>query len=93
MGTLTVREREVARLLAKGRTTSEAAAALNISEKTVQVHRTAIYQKLHPISNVVNLTHYCLRVGLIQLKSMEDLGVSPYYPDVAETKENKGLDK
>ena len=42
----TTREREVLRLVAQGLRTSEVAAALGLSPRTVDVHLRAIYRKL-----------------------------------------------
>jgi RNA polymerase sigma factor (sigma-70 family) len=43
---LTAREREVLELLKAGRSTTTIAETLNISQKTAQVHRTRILEKL-----------------------------------------------
>ena len=44
--TLTVREREVMKLLAEGHTVKQAAAALEISVKTVEAHKFNLMRKL-----------------------------------------------
>ena len=44
--TLTEREREVVRLLGEGQSNKEVAAALNISSRTVEVHRAAAMKKV-----------------------------------------------
>jgi DNA-binding NarL/FixJ family response regulator len=46
LGALSGREREVADLVAEGRTNREIAAALYLSEKTVENHMTRIFGKL-----------------------------------------------
>jgi DNA-binding CsgD family transcriptional regulator len=46
VGLLSEREREVAALVAAGRTNGEIAAALHLSEKTVANHLTRIFEKL-----------------------------------------------
>ena len=45
-GTLTAREREVARLAASGRSAKEIADELFVSERTIETHLTRIYAKL-----------------------------------------------
>jgi DNA-binding NarL/FixJ family response regulator len=62
---LTVRERQVLRLLATGRSTRETAAQLTISPKTVETHRVRIYQKLG-CKSAVELTRIAVRTGLIE---------------------------
>ena len=61
---LTVRERQVVRLVAEGRSTREIAAALLISVKTVERHRSNIYAKLD-VKDRVELTRYAIRRGLV----------------------------
>jgi DNA-binding CsgD family transcriptional regulator len=46
VGRLTPQERQIAQLLAQGRTTREAAAALFLSPKTVEYHLRHVYLKL-----------------------------------------------
>jgi DNA-binding NarL/FixJ family response regulator len=57
---LTPREREVLRLIGKGRTTRDVAATLGIALKTAEVHRTHLMHKLgaHSTSDLV---HYAMR--------------------------------
>ncbi|MFQ7009122.1 MAG: LuxR C-terminal-related transcriptional regulator [Parasutterella sp.] len=46
MRTLTVRERDVARLIANSFSNKKIGEKLGIAEKTVKVHRSSIYRKL-----------------------------------------------
>jgi DNA-binding NarL/FixJ family response regulator len=62
-GLLTRRETELARLLADGHSTKEAADYLNISVKTAEVHRAAIMKKLRA-KNVTDIVKYCIRNNL-----------------------------
>ena len=61
---LTHREHEVLQLIAEGHGTSETAARLSISPKTVATHREHIMAKLE-LRNVAALTTYALRTGII----------------------------
>lgn len=63
---LTVREREILRLLAEGRVGKEIADLLKISVKTVSTHRVHIGDKLGT-RNIAFLTKYALRQGLAQV--------------------------
>ncbi len=64
-GPLTAREREIAQLLAEGKTNFCVSVILGISVRTVETHRMKIMQKLHLESNV-ELVHYAIRNGIIQ---------------------------
>ncbi|MBD3402396.1 response regulator [candidate division GN15 bacterium] len=64
-GIMTVREREIAKLLADGYSTKEAAEVLNISPKTAETHRAAIMKKLGA-KNVTDIVRYCIRNHLIE---------------------------
>lgn len=59
---LTEREKQVFRLLGKGRETQEIADMLCISPKTVAKHRVAIKQKL-PVNNVADMANFAVRIG------------------------------
>jgi len=61
---LTLREQEVLRLLAEGRSAKQIAQKLCISAKTAQNHRSNIMNKLD-IHSTVNLIKYAARIGLI----------------------------
>jgi DNA-binding NarL/FixJ family response regulator len=65
LGMLTVREREVLKLVAEGRTSADIARLLSISTKTVQTHRAHAMEKLglHERTGVVR---YAIRTGLIE---------------------------
>lgn len=62
--TLTPREFEIFRLLARGESIAACAAALNLSPKTVSNHQTAIKEKLH-VSTSAALVHLAIRHGVI----------------------------
>jgi DNA-binding NarL/FixJ family response regulator len=62
---LTARENEVVKLVAESYTNRQIAAALVISEKTVERHRTNIMEKLG-MRDRTELTRYAIRNGLIE---------------------------
>jgi two-component system, NarL family, response regulator NreC len=62
---LSDREREVLRLLARGHTNQEIAAALVISVRTAESHRSHILQKLR-LSTRAELVHYAIARGLLE---------------------------
>jgi DNA-binding NarL/FixJ family response regulator len=64
---LTDREREVLQLIAEGCSNREIASKLQVSVKTVGVHRTNLMEKLE-IHNVTDLVKYALRKGIISLE-------------------------
>ena len=61
---LSTREREVLRLLAKGRRTKEIAEHLGISAKTVETYRSRITMKLG-IDNLPGLVKFAIRAGIV----------------------------
>jgi two-component system response regulator NreC len=61
---LTLREQEVMRLLAEGRTVREVATELSLSVKTIEAHKLNLMRKLD-IHNRSSLIEYAVRVGLI----------------------------
>jgi DNA-binding NarL/FixJ family response regulator len=61
---LTAREREVLQLVAEGLTSKEIAAALGVSLKTIETHRTNLMAKLE-IRKASSLVRIALQEGLI----------------------------
>ena len=64
---LTVRERELLRLIDTGRTNAQMATDLGISIKTIERHRTHLMQKLNA-HNLVELVRIAIARGLIPLE-------------------------
>ncbi|MDQ6759991.1 MAG: response regulator transcription factor [Acidobacteriota bacterium] len=62
---LTTREREIVQLLAEGKSNKEVAAALNISIKTAETHRTNIMNKLD-LRSVTELVRYAVRNNMVE---------------------------
>ena len=62
---LTAREQEVVKLIAEGYSSKQIAAALVISEKTVERHRANILEKLG-MHDRVELARYAIRRGLVE---------------------------
>ena len=62
---LTGREREILQLIAEGRTNKQVAHLLELSVKTVDVHRSHIMEKLH-IHDITGLVKYSIKKGLIK---------------------------
>lgn len=65
---LTGREKEVLKYIIGGAINREIAAYLNISEKTVKIHRGHIMQKMN-VSTPVELGHKCAKLDFIPLKN------------------------
>jgi DNA-binding NarL/FixJ family response regulator len=63
-GTLSDREYQIFLLLASGKTVTEIATQLNLSDKTVSTHKARLLEKLN-IGNQTELVHYALRHRLI----------------------------
>ena len=63
---LTNREKEVLKLIAEGKSSSEIALLLKISSKTVKVHRFNMMNKLD-IHNVTDLVKYAIKSGLADI--------------------------
>jgi DNA-binding NarL/FixJ family response regulator len=61
---LTDREREVVRLLCEGKSNHQVATLLNISSRTVEVHRATIMRKLE-IESFAELVRYAVRHNLV----------------------------
>ena len=64
---LSLREKEVLRLAAEGKTTTEMADMLHLSAKTVEKHRAAMMHKLG-LHNLSELIKYAIRKGLIEME-------------------------
>ena len=64
---LTSRERQIAQLVAEGKTIKEIARILHISSKTADANRRQIMNKLN-MSSVAELTKYAVREGLTTLE-------------------------
>jgi two-component system response regulator NreC len=63
---LTLREKEVLRLAAEGKTTREIAEMLHLSVKTIEKHRASMMRKLE-LNNLTELIKYAIRQGLIEV--------------------------
>src|ERR1700745_2181829 len=63
---LTPREREVVQLLAEGKSTKEVAAALGLSVKTAETHRSNLMRKLD-VHSVSQLVLYAVRNNIVQV--------------------------
>jgi len=61
---LSPRQVEVLRMVAEGKTTKEIARLLELSPKTVDIHRAQVMQRLD-IHDVAGLTRFAVRVGLV----------------------------
>jgi DNA-binding NarL/FixJ family response regulator len=62
---LTAREREIVQLVAEGKSNKEVAAALNISIKTVEAHRSHVMHKLG-VASVTELVRYAIRNKIVE---------------------------
>ena len=63
-GNITVRQREVLKLVAEGMSTKEIARRLDLSIKTVDTHRTNLMNQLN-IHDLAGLVRYAIRNGII----------------------------
>jgi two-component system response regulator NreC len=63
---LSPREMEILQLIAEGKATKEAAAALHVSVKTVETHRRNLMEKLN-LDSVAELTKFAIREGITSL--------------------------
>lgn len=61
---LTLRQRQVLRLVAEGNSTKQVAARLGLSPKTVEAHRGAIMERLG-IRDLAGLVRFAVRAGLV----------------------------
>ncbi len=62
---LTVREREIARLLAAGQSNKEVATTLNISIRTAETHRAKLMRKLG-LDSLAALVRYAIRNNIVE---------------------------
>src|SRR4051794_39773332 len=67
--TLTVREREVLKMLAEGSSVKEIACDLNLSVKTIEAHKFNLMRKLD-IHNKAQLVQYAISKKIIKLQNM-----------------------
>ena len=65
---LSEREREVLQLIAEGHSTTDVAARLHVSRKTVETHRKNIKLKLD-LQSVAELTKFAIREGITSLEA------------------------
>ena len=65
LATLSVREAQVLRMVAEGKTSKEIAVILDLSEQTVRSYRKTMMKKLG-VNNVASLTQLALATGLTQ---------------------------
>jgi len=63
---LTSREREVLKLLAEGKTTSDIADALHVDVSTVKTHRMHLENKLK-LHSTADLIKFAIKAGLVHL--------------------------
>lgn len=61
---LTLRQREVLRLVAEGKSSKQIAAQLGVTTKTVEAHRAAIMERLG-IRDLAGLVRFAVRAGLV----------------------------
>jgi DNA-binding NarL/FixJ family response regulator len=65
---LTPRQREVLQLIAEGNTTKDIARRLDLSVKTVDMHRAMLMKELD-IHDIAGLVRYAVRVGLVSAET------------------------
>jgi DNA-binding NarL/FixJ family response regulator len=63
---LSVREGQVLRMLADGKTTVDIAGALEVSPKTVETYRARVYEKLD-IHDLPSLVRFAIQRGLTSI--------------------------
>ena len=63
---LSLRQRTVIQLLAKGESVKEIAALLNLSPSTVEIHKFRLFKKLG-FDSLADLTRYAIKTGLVEL--------------------------
>ncbi len=69
---LTPRQREILRLIAEGHTTRDIAVMLQISDKTVETHRSQLMRRLS-LRDVTSVVRFAIRHGLVSLSMMIEL--------------------
>ena len=72
---LTPRQREILRLIAEGHTTHDIAVMLQISDKTVETHRSQLMRRLS-LRDVTSVVRFAIRHGLVSLSIMVELADS-----------------
>jgi two-component system, NarL family, response regulator NreC len=78
---LTLRERDVVRLVALGYTNAEAGALLGIAQRTVESHRTHVLRKLG-IRSRAELVRFAVEFGIVQLwASAGSIDAEPVFID------------
>ena len=65
---LTVRERDVLRVIAEGHTSEQISTLLGISQSTVEAHRLSIKRKLE-VETVAGLVRYAFRRGIVKAEA------------------------
>jgi DNA-binding NarL/FixJ family response regulator len=73
---LTLREREILKLAAEGKSSKEAAELLGISYRTVENHRENIFVKLH-LKGTADLVKYAIAHGYLLVDPVYKIDVSP----------------
>lgn len=61
---LTSREEEILKLVAEGLSNKEVATTLGVSIKTIEFHKTRIYERLS-LNGIAELVRYAIKMGLI----------------------------
>jgi DNA-binding NarL/FixJ family response regulator len=69
---LTPRQREILRLIAEGHTTHDIAGMLQISDKTVETHRSQLMHRLS-LRDVTSVVRFAIRHGLVSLSCVLEL--------------------
>jgi DNA-binding NarL/FixJ family response regulator len=69
---LTPRQREILRLIAEGHTTHDIAVILQISDKTVETHRSQLMRRLS-LRDVTSVVRFAIRHGLVSLSLVLEL--------------------
>jgi len=81
LGDLTAREREIAQLVAEGKSTKEVAVTLGVSVKTAETHRSNLMRKLglHCLSELVL---YAVRNNIVQVPGEQASGPRGALPGI-----------